>query len=93
MPCAKPPCDPDSPFCHWARETIAEAVAGDGAAINAVSLAEICVGDADLPPSEYAVGASKSLMCPRPMCVPRHTAGIGSGGCLSPMYRFLSCRS
>ena len=39
--------DPDSPFCHWARETIAEAVAGDGAAINAVSLAEICVGDAD----------------------------------------------
>ncbi len=41
--------DPDSPFCHWARETIAEAVAGDGAAINAVSLAEICVGDADPP--------------------------------------------
>ena len=41
--------DPDSPFCHWAKETIAEAVAGDGAAINAVSLAEICVGDADPP--------------------------------------------
>ena len=41
--------DPDSPFCHWARETIAEAVAGDGAAINAVSLTEICVGDADPP--------------------------------------------
>jgi len=39
--------DPDSPFCDWAREMIAEAVAGDGAAINAVSLAEICVGDAD----------------------------------------------
>jgi len=41
--------DPDSPFYHWARETIADAVAGDGAAINAVSLAEICVGDADPP--------------------------------------------
>jgi len=39
--------DPDSPFSDWARETIAAAVAGDGAAINAVSLAEICVGDAD----------------------------------------------
>ena len=39
--------DLDSPFCKWARETIADAVAGDGAAINAVSLAEICVGDAD----------------------------------------------
>ena len=41
--------DPDSPFYKWARETIADAVAGDGAAINAVSLAEICVGDADPP--------------------------------------------
>ena len=28
-------------------ETIAVAVAGDGAAINAVSLAELCVGDAE----------------------------------------------
>lgn len=41
--------DPESPFCKWARDTIAAAVAGDGAAINAVSLAEICVGDADPP--------------------------------------------
>lgn len=41
--------DPDSPFFEWARETIADAVAGDGAAVNAVSLAEICVGDADPP--------------------------------------------
>jgi predicted nucleic acid-binding protein len=41
--------DPDSPFCQWAREMIAHAVAGDGAAINAISLAEICVGDADPP--------------------------------------------
>ena len=41
--------DESSPFCRWARDTIAECVAGDGAAINAVSLAEICVGDADPP--------------------------------------------
>ena len=41
--------DLDPPFCRSARETIADAVAGDGAAINAVSLAEICVGDADPP--------------------------------------------
>lgn len=39
--------DPDSPHRTWARATIAEAVAGGGAAINAVSLAEICVGDAE----------------------------------------------
>ena len=39
--------DPDSAFYKWARETIANAVEGDGAAINAVSLAEICVGDED----------------------------------------------
>ncbi len=41
--------DSDSPFCRWAQETIADAVAGDGAAISAVSLTEICVGDADPP--------------------------------------------
>ena len=39
--------DADSPWGEWARETIADAVTGDGAGINAVSLAEICVGDAD----------------------------------------------
>ena len=39
--------DPDSPFSKWARGLIADAVVGDGAAINAVSLAEICVGDED----------------------------------------------
>jgi predicted nucleic acid-binding protein len=39
--------DLDSPFFDWARETIVDAVAGDGVAINAVSLVEICVGDAD----------------------------------------------
>jgi predicted nucleic acid-binding protein len=44
--------DTESPFGEWARETIADAVAGDGAAINAVSLAEVCVGDED--PSSVA---------------------------------------
>ena len=37
--------DPDSPHSHWSRHTIADAVSGEGAAINAVSLAELCVGD------------------------------------------------
>lgn len=37
---------PRSVHCRWARQTIAEAVAGDGAAVNAVSVAEVCVGDA-----------------------------------------------
>jgi len=36
-----------SPFLEWARRTIAAAVSKDGAAVNAVSLAEICVGDAE----------------------------------------------
>jgi predicted nucleic acid-binding protein len=36
-----------SPFLEWARHTIAAAVSEDGAAVNAVSLAEICVGDAE----------------------------------------------
>lgn len=39
--------DPDSPYGEWARQTIADAVAGDGAAINAVTVAELCVGDED----------------------------------------------
>ena len=39
--------DARSPHCHWARRTIADAVAGEGAAINAITLAELCVGDAE----------------------------------------------
>lgn len=39
--------DRPSPHCAWARRTIANAVAAEGAAINAVSLAELCVGDAE----------------------------------------------
>lgn len=38
--------DRRSPFYRWARETIVNAVSSDGAAINAVTLAELCVGDA-----------------------------------------------
>jgi len=36
---------PDSPFHQWAKEQIAGAVAGGGAAINAVTLAELCAED------------------------------------------------
>ncbi len=38
--------DSNSRYCLWAKNLIAEGVSGDGAAINAVSLAEVCVGDA-----------------------------------------------
>ncbi len=37
--------DPASPHRSWARATLADAVAGEGAAINSVILAEVCVGD------------------------------------------------
>ena len=37
----------DSPFHSWAQELVAGAVAGEGAVINAVSLAELCVGDTE----------------------------------------------
>ena len=36
-----------SPNHVWARETIARAVSTEGAAINAVCLAELCVGESD----------------------------------------------
>jgi predicted nucleic acid-binding protein len=39
--------DKSAPHHDWARRTIAEAVASEGAAIDAVSLAEICVGEKD----------------------------------------------
>ena len=42
----------ESPHRDWARATIAEGVSGDGAGINAVTLAEICVGD--LEPASVA---------------------------------------
>lgn len=39
--------DEQSKPCRWARRVIAEGVSGDGAAVNAVSVAELCVGDAE----------------------------------------------
>ena len=36
-----------SAHCRWARKIISEAVSGDGAAVNAVSIAEVCVGDTE----------------------------------------------
>ena len=42
-------CASDSKSTHsrWAKRMIAEGVSGNGAAIDAVSLAEVCVGDAE----------------------------------------------
>lgn len=37
--------DRTSPHSDWARAAVADAVADEGAAINAVILAEVCVGD------------------------------------------------
>ena len=39
--------DAKSSHCRWARRMIAEGVSGAGAAVTAVSLAEVCVGDAE----------------------------------------------
>ncbi len=39
--------DPVSPFHAWAKETLLGALTGDGAAVNAVILAELAVGDRD----------------------------------------------
>lgn len=39
--------DQESDFRSWSRAVIADAVADGGAAINAVILAELCVGDRD----------------------------------------------
>ena len=36
-----------SQYRDWARETIAQAISTEGAAINAVCLAEICVGETE----------------------------------------------
>ena len=37
--------DPESNFQPWARQVIVDAVAGEGAIINPIILAEVCVGD------------------------------------------------
>jgi predicted nucleic acid-binding protein len=37
--------DRESEYHQWALETIADGVEGQGAAVNAVTIAEACVGD------------------------------------------------
>ncbi len=39
--------DPASSFQPWARQVIVDAVAGEGAIINSIILAEVCVGDSN----------------------------------------------
>jgi hypothetical protein len=39
--------DERSEHCRWARCLIAGGVSGGGASVNAVSIAELCVGDAE----------------------------------------------
>lgn len=39
--------DPDSPFHEWADATLFQALTGEGAAVNPVILAELCVGDSE----------------------------------------------
>ena len=39
--------DASAPHGEWARGTIADAVSGEGAGVNAICLAELCVGEAD----------------------------------------------
>jgi predicted nucleic acid-binding protein len=39
--------DDQSEYCRWARNVISEGVSWDGAAVNAVSISEVCVGDAE----------------------------------------------
>ena len=38
---------PESPFHAWARSVIADHVSTEGVVVNAVCLAELCVGDVD----------------------------------------------
>lgn len=39
--------DHASPFHPWARDTLRDCISGEGAAINPIILAELCVGDAE----------------------------------------------
>lgn len=39
--------DQHSSFCNWARNTIVGGVSSNGAAINAITLAELCAGAAE----------------------------------------------
>ena len=41
--------DPDSAFHGWARAALIGGIRGEGAAVNPVIVAELCVGDTDPP--------------------------------------------
>jgi predicted nucleic acid-binding protein len=81
--------DPDSPHHAWARDLIASAVSGDGACVNAVSLAEVSVGD--LEPGTVAdrirswgveildVPAAAAEVCSRAYLAYRQRRGAESG--------------
>lgn len=45
--------DPGAKFYTWSRETLTDALANEGAAINPVILAELCVGDHDSETVEF----------------------------------------
>ena len=47
--------EPRSPFHAGAEELIAAAIAGEGAAVNAIVLAELCVGQGDTAAVETAL--------------------------------------
>lgn len=49
--------DPDSEFSGWARGTLKDALAGGGASINPVILAELCVGDREPETVELRLAA------------------------------------
>jgi len=80
--------DPRSAQGDWAREVTAVAVAGEGAAISAVSLAELCVGDEDPSTVAYRVRswgvaivdvpAAAAEPCARAYREYRHRRGAGS---------------
>ncbi len=81
--------DERSKLCRWARRAISEGVSGDGAAVNAVSIAEACVGDAE--PQTVAdrvrswgvavldVPAAASEICARAYLDYRMRRKVGSG--------------
>jgi predicted nucleic acid-binding protein len=86
---------PRSPLRKWARQTIATAVSGDGAVVNAVSIAEICVGDAE--PETVAdrvrswgiavidVPAAAAVPCARAYVKYRERRRLESGKEVSPL--------
>jgi predicted nucleic acid-binding protein len=86
--------DRRSPFRDWAEEVIAEGLSTEGIALNAIVLAELCVGQNDPKAVEIElrrqgltivdVPASASSICGRAYTSYR-SARRKSGGSLAPM--------